>query len=154
MKRSSLLLIVVVVVVCVSLERGQSGFPEAPTGFDNVSNGFTSQQQFDLERGVFNEQESIDDGLWPVYNASSCGECHESPVTGGISQVTELRAGYYDGQTFTAAPGGSLINDRAIDASIQEYVPEDSDVQTFRTSLNTLGDGFVECVADDTFRLI
>src|SRR5262245_10348346 len=155
MKRSNLFLrLVVVLFVCVSLETGQPSLTEAPTGFDDTTNGFVTQQQFDLDRGVFNEQESIDEGLGPLYNATSCGECHQTPVTGGISQITELRAGYYDGQRFTDAPGGSLINDRAINASIQEFVPDDSNVRTFRTSLNTLGDGFIESIADDTLRKI
>ena len=81
----------------------------------------------------------------------TCAECHQTPVAGAISQITELRAGRYVGGSFVDAPGGSLINDRAIDASIQERVPEDATVRTFRTSLNTLGDGFVEAVADSTF---
>jgi hypothetical protein len=58
-------------------------------------------------------------GLGPVYNAQSCAECHQMPITGGISQVAELRAGAFLGGVFTDHPGGSLINDRAIDPRIQ-----------------------------------
>ena len=123
---------------------------EAPAGFDGQTNGLVPQIQHDLDRDTFNEQESIADGLGPVYNAQSCAECHQTPVTGGISQITELRAGRIQGHTFVNPPGGSLINDRAIDARIQERVPDGYDVQTFRTSLNTLGDGFVEAIADST----
>ena len=47
-----------------------------------------------------------------MYNAQSCGECHQNPVTGGISQVTELRAGRFDGSSFVDHPGGSLIHVR------------------------------------------
>jgi CxxC motif-containing protein (DUF1111 family) len=71
-------------------------------------------------------------------------------VAGAISQVTELRAGHRSGNTFTDHPGGSLINDRAIDAAIQEHVFDGYEVRTHRTSLNTLGDGFVECIDDNT----
>jgi CxxC motif-containing protein (DUF1111 family) len=124
---------------------------EAPTGFDNLTNGFTTQAQFDLDRDVFEESEPIEEGLGPVYNAQSCAECHQNPVTGAISQVTELRAGHFDGFNFKDHPGGSLINDRAIDAAIQERVLGGNEVRTFRTSLNTLGDGFVECVDSNTF---
>src|SRR2546428_4605452 len=125
---------------------------EAPTGFDNLTNGFTTQTQFDADKVVFEEREGIDEGLGPVYNAQSCAECHQNPVTGGISQVTELRAGHIDGLTgrFVEAPGGSLINDRAIDPSYQERVPAGENVRTLRTSLNTLGDGFVEAIDDNT----
>ncbi len=123
---------------------------EAPAGFDNLTNGFTTQTDFDGDRGVFEERESIADGLGPVYNAQSCAECHQNPVTGAISQVTELRAGHFDGSSFVDHPGGSLINDRAIDASIQERVLGGNEVRTFRTSLNTLGDGFVEAIDSNT----
>jgi CxxC motif-containing protein (DUF1111 family) len=123
---------------------------EAPAGFDNLTNGVTLQGQFDLDRDVFDEIEHADEGLGPVYNAQGCGECHQSPVSGAISQVTELRAGRFDGVNFIDHPGGSLINDRAVDASIQERILGGNDVRTFRTSLNTLGDGFVEAIDSNT----
>ena len=124
---------------------------EAPAGFDNLTNGFTADQlAFDTDRGIFEEVETIDDGLGPVYNAQSCAECHQNPVTGAISQITEVRAGHFDGVNFVDHPGGSLINDRAIDASIQERVLGGNEVRTFRTSLNTLGDGFVEAIDSNT----
>src|SRR5262245_20007048 len=119
---------------------------DAPTGFDNLTNGFITQAQFDADRATFEERDGIAQGLGPVYNAQSCAECHQNPVTGAISQITELRAGHFDGVNFIDHPGGSLINDRAIDASIQERVLGGNEVRTFRTSLNTLGDGFVECI--------
>jgi CxxC motif-containing protein (DUF1111 family) len=129
---------------------GQQGPTEAPAGFDNKTNGFIDQASFDSVRGTFEEHETIADGLGPVYNADSCASCHSNPVTGAISQVTELRAGHYNGNSFVDQVGGSLINDRAIDPSLQERVLGSSEVRTFRTSLNTLGDGFVEAIADAT----
>src|SRR5206468_7336141 len=66
------------------------------------------------------------------------------------SQITELRAGIFDGVTFTDHVGGSLVNDRATNASIQERVLGVDNVRTFRTSLNTLGDGYVECIDSNT----
>jgi CxxC motif-containing protein (DUF1111 family) len=128
---------------------------EAPAGFDDLTNGFVDQATFDADREVFEEQEFVDDGLGPVYNAQSCGECHQSPVAGAISQLTELRAGHRDffGR-FIEAPGGSLIHDRAIDAAIQERVPPRENLRTFRTSLNTRGDGFVEAIDSNTLRAL
>ena len=124
---------------------------EAPAGFDNLTNGFESQTQMDLDRANFDEVEVIADGLGPVYNAQACRECHQNPVSGATSQVTELRAGTFDGSTFTNPPGGSLINDRAINAAIQERLTTTSNVVDTRSSLNILGDGFVEAIADATF---
>ena len=123
---------------------------EAPAGFDNLTNGFTTQAVFDTDREVFEEREGPDDGLGPMYNAQSCAECHQNPVTGAISQITELRAGDFNGTSFIDHPGGSLINDRSLDANFQERVLGGNDVRTFRTSLNTLGDGFVEAINSNT----
>jgi CxxC motif-containing protein (DUF1111 family) len=123
---------------------------EAPSGFDGTSNGFTSQAAFEADRATFDELEEIDEGLGPLYNARSCGGCHENPVGGGISQVTELRAGHFNGISFVDHPGGSLINDRSISAEFQERVLGGNEVRSFRTSLNVLGDGFVECIDSNT----
>jgi CxxC motif-containing protein (DUF1111 family) len=126
------------------------GATEAPAGFDNQTNGFVLQPQFDADKLVFEERDEADEGLGPCYNAQGCVECHQNPTTGGISQITELRAGHFNGFNFVDHPGGSLINDRAVDASIQERVLGGNEVRTFRTSLNTLGDGFVEAINSNT----
>ena len=130
---------------------GQSGATEAPAGFDNLTNGFLTQSAFDAARATFEERDDIPKGLGPVYNAQSCAECHQNPVTGAGSQISELRAGHQDVfGNFVDAPGGSLINDRAIDASIQERVPGTETVRTFRMSTNAHGDGFVEAINSNT----
>jgi CxxC motif-containing protein (DUF1111 family) len=128
---------------------------EAPAAFSPgtmtlVTNGLVDQATFDADRAVFEEQEGRAEGLGPVYNAQSCAECHQNPVTGGISQITELRAGHFDGINFIDHVGGSLINDRAINPAFQERVLGGNEVRTFRTSLNTLGDGFVEAIDSNT----
>jgi CxxC motif-containing protein (DUF1111 family) len=128
---------------------------EAETGFSGSTNGVLTPAAFDEARDVFDEQESIADGLGPVYNAQSCGECHQNPVSGGISQITEVRAGRLNAfGRFLDHPGGSLIHSRAIDATAQEHVLQGHDVRTLRTSLNTLGDGYVEAIDDATLLAI
>ena len=127
---------------------------EAPSGFDDQTNGFIPQDEFNGEKATFEERETIADGLGPVYNAQSCAECHQNPVTGGISQVIEVRAGHFEGSTFHEHPGGSLIHSRAVNASLQERVLDGYEVRAFRTSLNILGDGFVEAIADETLMAI
>jgi len=133
----------------------QGAPPEAPAGFDNLTNGAISQAEFDSVREVFEEREFNADGLGPVFNAQACVECHQSPVTGGVSQITEVRAGRFSTRSgFQEHPGGSLIHDRAIDATMQEHVLRGNDVRAGRSSLNVLGDGFVEAIADSTLRAI
>src|SRR5215471_12762414 len=111
----SVLLLVSAIATCLiaantgALERQSP--TEAPAGFDNMTNGLVVQDQFDADKASFEERELIADGLGPVYNAQSCAECHQNPVTGAISQISELRAGHRDASgNFVDAPGGSLIN--------------------------------------------
>jgi CxxC motif-containing protein (DUF1111 family) len=142
---------------------------EAPTGFANRTNGYTEQgpafatldedsvvplRSFNDDRFVFEEVETAADGLGPVYNAQSCGECHQSVVTGGASQVAEHRTGRTDHEVFFESIGGSLIQSRATDASLVEHAAVEDDISTFRLSTNTLGDGFVECIANSTLLAI
>src|ERR1700680_1093839 len=153
--------------VLVSVATTQS--PDAPTGFDNKTNGMVDDATHQAHQTKFDEVEQLTDGLGPLYNAQSCRECHQSPVSGAASQVTELRVGHNgpDGRFRTpdipiahgteTITGRSLVNDRAIcpnaafpDKEIQERVPESETIRTFRLSLNLLGDGFVEAIADQT----
>src|SRR5262249_33982616 len=130
------------------------------------------------DKVTFDATEETGDGLGPTYNAQSCRECHQNPISGGISQITELRVGHQDGagnfvnpnitinDGATTIPNRSLVNDRAICPGIvtdangvqhnflqtqaQERVPGSENIRTFRTSLNTLGDGFVEAINSNT----
>src|SRR5574340_1199680 len=123
------------VAVCIGLASVFQQFPEAPTGFDNKSNGVVDDATHQADQEKFDEVEEVPDGLGPLYNAQSCRECHQNPTSGGAT----------------------LVNDRAIcpnaafpDTEIQERVPESERIRTARISLNLLGDGFVEAVADQT----
>src|SRR5258707_8569116 len=141
--------------------------PEAPTGFDNKTNGLVDDATHSADQAKFDEIEQVSDGLGPLYNAQSCRECHQNPTSGGASQVAELRVGHLgpDGRFVNPdipiargteiIKGRTLVNDRAIcpsaafpDTEIQERVPASETVRTTRLSLNLLGDGFVEAVAD------
>ena len=117
---------------------------------DNLTNGFLTQAQFDLDRATFEEREEIADGLGPVYNAQACAECHQNPVTGATSQITELRAGTLDAFGNFIEPAGRLADQRPRDQRRDPGAasPAPTTWSTFRTSLNILGDGFVEAIAD------
>src|SRR5438309_4933315 len=142
---------------------------EAPTGFDDRSNGVVDDSTHQADQATFDEVEAIHDGLGPLYNAQSCRECHQNPTSGGGSQIAELRVGHRgpDGRFKKAdipisrgtvvIAGRTLVNDRAIcpsgtfpDSEIQERVPDTETIRTTRASLNLLGDGLVEAVADST----
>lgn len=167
-------LVLVMAIGTMSIVYSQSS-TQAPTGFNtptlnqnsgsqSVSNGFPEPagDTFANDQQHFEEQDGVDNGLGPVYNAQSCVNCHQNPNTGGISQVTELRVGHQDAYgnfvnpTITindganSIPNRSLINDRAVCPQAQERVPGTETIQTLRASLNTLGDGFVESIDSNT----
>lgn len=93
----------------VAPEPPSSGsFREAPTGFDNRTNGFDPQgpdfdgltedtsvalRSFNDNRFVFEEVEKVADGLGPTYNAQSCRECHQNIVTGGAARSPNIAPG-------------------------------------------------------------
>lgn len=166
------------IMVAVALVAQQS-VTEAPAGFttptlaDNpgsqsVSNGIAEPpgDTFALDQAHFERRHDPSTGLGPVFNATSCAECHQNGVTGVASQFTEMRAGHKDANGNFVNPavainegantifGRSIINDRSICPQAQEHVPDSEDVRTLRAVLNTLGDGFVEAVDDRTFLAI
>src|SRR6202047_15218 len=63
--------------------------PEAPTGFDNKSNGVVDDATHQADQAKFEEVEGLADGLGPLYNAQSCRECHQNPTSGGPSIRTK-----------------------------------------------------------------
>lgn len=157
----------------------QQAVTEAPAGFttptlgENAGSESTSNSiaeppgdTFALDQAQFERKHDPSTGLGPVFNATSCAECHQNGVTGAASQITEVRAGHRDGNGNFVNPtvlinggansisGRSIINDRSICAQAQEHVPDSEDVRTLRAVLNTLGDGFVEAVDDRTLLAI
>jgi CxxC motif-containing protein (DUF1111 family) len=163
------------VIVAVTLI-AQNSSTEAPAGFDtpanrlnpgsgSASNGIVEPtgDTFANDQAFFEKQEDANDGVGPVLNAASCITCHANPVTGGASQITEIRVGHLDANGNFVNPsvpinggadmitGRSLINDRAVCPEAQEHVPATETIRALRAVLNTLGDGFVEAIDDSTF---
>ncbi len=98
----------------------QQSATEAPAGFStpsfdgaqSISNGIPEPtgDSFALDQQLFEENKDIKAGLGPVYNATSCVSCHQNPVTGGPSQITEVRVGHKD-QNGNFVNPTVLIND-------------------------------------------
>ena len=153
-------------------EINQQSAREAPAGFNtpsfnggqSVSNGIAEPpgDSFALDQQVYELNHSAQTGLGPVYNATACVSCHENPNSGAASQITELRVGHNDANGNFVNPtisindgmntitGRSIVNDRAICPQAQEHIPATENIRALRAVLNTLGDGFVEAIDDNT----
>ncbi|HEX4485604.1 MAG TPA: di-heme oxidoredictase family protein [Terriglobales bacterium] len=172
----ALVVLFIVVPGSVALLRSDSA-TEALTGYStptytensgttSIGNGLPGPvgESFTSDQAVFEETDGVDKGLGPIYNAQSCAACHQNPVTGGASQISEFRVGHNNrrGQFVaptiminngqTAVPSRSLVNDRAMCPEAQQTAPSSEDIRTFRMSLSILGDGFVEAIADSTLQ--
>jgi CxxC motif-containing protein (DUF1111 family) len=157
----------------------QQSATEAPAGFDtptlaqnagsqSKNNGLIepSGDTFALDQQNYERVHDVGTGLGPVYNGRACAECHQNPVSGGASQFTELRVGHTDANGNFVNPtvliddgagsiaGRSIINDRAIVPEAQEHIPDTENIRALRAALNTLGDGFVEAIDDNTLKAI
>src|SRR5580704_6459859 len=163
----------------VAVAAAQQAATEAPAGFDtptlvenpgsrSVSNGIAEPagDSFALDQQIYELTHDVDSGLGPVFNARACAECHQNPVSGGASQFTELRVGHTDANGNFVNPtvlindgassigGRSIINDRAVVPEAQEHIPDTENIRALRAALNTLGDGFVEAIDDNTLEAI
>jgi CxxC motif-containing protein (DUF1111 family) len=173
---TSILLVFLGVILSIVAQQASE---DAPSGFNtpmlaanpgsqSVSNGIAEPagDTFGHDQAVFETIHDASTGLGPLFNGTSCVTCHQNPVTGAASQITEIRVGHSDDNGNFVNPtvtindgantvtGRSLINDRATCAQAEEHVPLSETTRTLRAALNTLGDGFVEAIDDATLMAI
>jgi CxxC motif-containing protein (DUF1111 family) len=116
--------------------------------------GLTSRELelFRMGRNDFLEVESAAEGLGPVFNGTSCAQCHNIPAIGGTGTMVETRAGYRDENgAFHAPPGGTLMHLFSIpphDCQISIY--EEANVIARRISIPLFGAGLVDAIPDET----
>jgi len=107
-------------------------------------------ERFEIGRISFNEDLTVEGGLGPIFNQTSCGSCHNNPVGGaGTQSVTRFghigKKGDFDPMT---ALGGSLLQSEAISDECAEFVPTGANVTTFRVTNGSLAYGLVEAISD------
>jgi CxxC motif-containing protein (DUF1111 family) len=116
--------------------------------------GLTAAQlaAFAQGRAEFENRESPEGGLGPIFNNSSCHACHASGATGGGGPVTVTRFGRNTPQGFDPLTelGGPLLQMTATDFSVQEIVPFNADVVAHRQSTPLFGLGLIEAIPDAT----
>jgi CxxC motif-containing protein (DUF1111 family) len=100
----------------------------------------------------FTEVESAGEGLGPAFNGTSCGGCHSVPAIGGISTVTEVRAGYRDERgEFHELEGGTLFHLFSVPPhTCQPKIPAEANVIARRAPIPVFGAGLVEAIPDAT----
>lgn len=116
--------------------------------------GITPTEFQEFRRGLedFREVEEAEEGLGPLFNGTGCAVCHNVPVIGGGSPMTELRGGYRDETgKFHVVGGTTLFQMFSLpDHRCQAVIPVEANVIARRAPIPLFGGGLVEAVPDDT----
>lgn len=159
LKRATFPSLVIALVAATILPRPLSGL----VTYGDSLPGLTAEQQARFEAGKreFSTEEDAREGLGPVFNDTTCANCHSSPAVGGGSTVLETRFGRADGLAFDPMTelGGSLMQSRAIDGLREcghtgETVPAAANRIALRRTTPLFGLGLVDAVPDATFHAI
>ena len=118
----------------------------------------TARQQHGFRQGsaLFQTSFTPATGLGPLFNASSCAECHEAPVVGGVGDEVETHAtAYHDGVCDDLGRiGGPVIQDsttpalHAVLGLDKEPVPPEATAVGRRTTPSLLGFGLLDAVPE------
>jgi CxxC motif-containing protein (DUF1111 family) len=135
--------------------------------FGDPLEGLTPEQQalFEAGKEEFEAEETVEEGLGPVFNDKGCANCHNNTAIGGGSTITETRFGTITARNFEplrfdplAEHGGSLIQSQGIgrvpscqEVYTGEVVPKEATVTAQRRTTPLFGLGLVDAVPDATF---
>jgi CxxC motif-containing protein (DUF1111 family) len=128
----------------------------------------TQAARFVVAKEVFNDVETIPDGLGPVFNERACGNCHSVGASGGSGVQFEVRAGHLTGAVFDSLPaqGGQLFDLFSVTslpaserttipgctlAASGEPVPAAANLTALRRTTALFGLGLVDATPDSTF---
>jgi len=119
------------------------------TNFGTPLPGLTSQlsTNFLVGAGTFAQVESIASGLGPIYNNSSCANCHNFPNTGGSGTATVTRFGENTNGVFNGLvnQGGTLLQDNSTTTNF-EVIPSNANVTAKRITIALWGNGLIEAI--------
>jgi len=125
---------------------------QPPMGAPMLTLSANQLARFEAGALDFNRPLTLQEGLGPIFNKSSCGGCHATPLGGG-GGIAVNRFGFIDPVTLAFDPladlGGSLQQIQAIREECAESIPlPEANVVSKRMTNSTLGFGLVEVVAD------
>ena len=151
MKRVIGLAIAVYVVVFGFAASGQSVRPLPGDPLTGITSGDFEEFRLGLED--FSEVETVEDGLGPAFNGSSCAVCHSVPAIGGGGVVAEVRAARRNeqGEFVELAPtSGSLFQIFSIPShTCQPIIPPEANVIARRVPIPLFGSGLIEAIPDE-----
>jgi len=97
----------------------------------------------------------LGDGLGPIFNDSSCGQCHSTPTVGGFATTAVTRFGKAASGPNPFDPldnlGGTLLQKSfvgSLDPGCEETVPPEADVVVQRQTPHVFGAGLLEALDD------
>jgi len=140
-------------LAAVSIEvAGQTVRPLPGDPLPGITGGELEEFRLGLED--FTEVETVEDGLGPAFNGSSCAVCHSIPAIGGAGVVAEVRAAHRDdrGEFVELAPtSGSLFQIFSIPThTCQPVIPPEANVIARRVPIPLFGAGLIEAIPDET----
>lgn len=126
---------------------------QLPAGAGNPLPGITPREfeEFRLGLDDFVEIEQPSEGLGPLFNGAGCAACHNVPVIGGVTPMTEMRAGHRDADgKFHVVGFTTLFQMFSIpDHRCQAVMPPEVNVIARRMPIPLFGAGLVEAVPDE-----
>jgi CxxC motif-containing protein (DUF1111 family) len=150
MKANSIVAAVATLLILTTL--GVSG--QLPAGAGDPLPGITPSEFEAFRIGIddFVEIEQPGEGLGPLFNGAGCAACHNVPVIGGMTPMTEMRAGHRDADgKFHVVGFTTLFQMFSIpDHRCQAVMPPEVNVIARRMPIPLFGAGLVEAVADET----
>ena len=164
-RRAALLAAVLAAAAALAAAALASGCAKPPEPGDPLPGLSRAQRdRFDKGRDVFTRQFTPETGLGPLFNATSCGECHEEPATGGSGDEVEVHATAFHPHAGAAGEGScDMLTDLGgpvfqshvtpalkkafgIDA---EPIPGKATARGRRTSPSILGFGLIDGVPEE-----
>jgi CxxC motif-containing protein (DUF1111 family) len=141
------LFVCIAVLACFGIQAQQDQAPGSPLP------GISSRELelFRMGRNDFLEVETTAEGLGPLFNGTSCAQCHNIPAIGGTGTMVETRAGYRDDDgKFHAPEGGTLMHLFSIPPHhCQVSIYEEANVIARRISIPLFGAGLVDAIPDE-----
>ncbi len=140
---------------------GACAEPPPPSELEDPLPGLTEEELERFEEGelVFERTFTPETGLGPLFNGSSCSECHADPVSAGNGAIREVHAAIR-GEEGTCDPlfgrGGPVFQQRVTPALAEalgieaEPIPEEAVVLALRSTPDVFGFGLLDAVPEAT----